>query len=173
MPGQEREANTPQAQQPQPIASRPHIPGYGIPETEEGMLDWSHVVERMKSPQNYWVGTTRPDGRPHVVPVWGVWVEGTFYHGGGPNTRKARNLAENPAMVVHLESGDEVVIIEGGAEMLTQENADPALLEKIDDAYEAKYGMRHGTPVWALQPQVAFAWTKYPDNVTRWRFKKL
>jgi hypothetical protein len=162
----------PPSHQRQPIPSRPYIPDYGIPETEEGMLDWRHVVERMASPRNYWVSTTRPDGRPHVVPVWGVWVDEVFYHGGGPDTRKARNLAENPAMAVHLESGDEVVIIEGVAKKLTPENADPALLEKIDDAYEAKYGMRHGTPVWALEPQVAFAWTKYPDDVTRWRFEK-
>lgn len=156
----------------EPKASRPYIPGYGIPNSKKGMLPWSHVVERMPKPRNYWVSTTQPDGRPHVVPVWGVWVDGTFYHGGGPNTRKARNLEKNPAMVVHLESGDDVVIIEGVAEKLTEENADPALLKRIDDAYEAKYNMRHGAPVWALRPRKAFAWTQYPTNCTRWIFEE-
>jgi hypothetical protein len=153
-----------------PRRSRPHIPGYGIPEGEEGMLPWSHVREQMMSARNYWVSSTRPDGRPHVVPVWGVWVDEVFYHGGGPQTRKARNLETNPHVVVHLESGNDVVIIEGVAEKLTPENADPALLERIDDAYEAKYAMRHGTPVWALWPRVVFAWTTYPTTVTRWQF---
>jgi hypothetical protein len=155
----------------QPRRSRPDVPAsYGVPQSEKGMLPWSHVVERMTAASNYWVGTTRPDGRPHTVPVWGVWVDDTFFHGGGPDTRKARNLQRNPNMVVHLESGSEVVIIEGTAEILTPENADPDLLRRIDDAYEAKYGMRHGTPVWALRPSVAFAWTQYPTTVTRWTF---
>ena len=149
---------------------RPYIPGYGIPENEEGLLAWSYASERMAKARNYWVSTTRPDGRPHAVPVWGVWLDETFYHGGGPDTRKARNLDQNPALVVHLESGDEVVIIEGVAEKLTKENADPTLLERIDDAYESKYNLRHGTPVWALRPRVAFAWSEYPRTTTRWVF---
>ena len=62
------------------------------------------------------------------------------------------------------------MIIEGVAEKLTEENADSALLERIDDAYLAKYDMRHGTPVWALHPRVAFAWTQYPDDAARWHF---
>ena len=83
-----------------PRASRPHIPGYGIPETEEGMLPWSHVVERVETARNYWVATVGgplgTDGRPHTIPVWGVWMDRTLYHGGGPNTRRGRNLDANP-----------------------------------------------------------------------------
>lgn len=154
----------------EPKRSRPHIPGYGIPESAEGMLPWGHVVERLATPRNYWVSTTRPDGRPHATPVWAVWVEETLYFGGGPDTRRSRNLDANPHLVIHLESGDDVVIIEGVAEKFTEANADPALLTRIDDAYEAKYGIRHGTPVWAVHPQVVFAWTSYPTTVTRWTF---
>jgi hypothetical protein len=154
----------------EPKRSRPHIPGYGIPTDEEGMLPWSFVLERIVTPRNYWVSTIRPDGRPHATPVWAVWVDDRLYFGGGPDARRSRNLDANPAVVVHLESGDEVVIIEGVTEKLTEANADPALLARIDDAYEAKYKMRHGTPVWAVRPQVVFAWTTYPTTVTRWRF---
>ena len=84
----------------------------------------------MSGPRNYWVATVRPDGRLHAVPVWGVWLNGTFHFGGGRRTRKARNLAVNP----RLESGDDVVILDGVAEEIT----DPSLLVCIDDAYEAK-----------------------------------
>jgi hypothetical protein len=116
---------------------RPDIPGYGIHPDGEGILPWSFVDKRMSSARNYWVSTTRSDGRPHAAPVWGVWLDGAFYFGTGSASRKARNLAKSPNVVVHLESGDEVVIFEGGAE----EVADPALL---DAAFRAKYGIDTG-----------------------------
>ena len=149
---------------------RPYIPDYGIPETLEGTLPWSHVTERMEKSRNYWVGTVGPDTRPHAVPVWGVWVEGTLYFGGGPDTRWSRNLAANPQVTVHLESGDDVVIIEGEVERITDSNH--PLVNPLDDAYEAKYQMRHGTPFWVLRPRVAFAWSDFPKNATRWRFSQ-
>ncbi len=148
-------------------SDRPRLPeSYGVPASGEGMLSWSHVSERMSSLRNYWLSTTRPDGRPHAVPVWGVWFDETFHFGGGRDTRKARNLMANPEVVVHTESGDDVVILEGVAEEITE----PSLLARIDDAYEAKYGIRHGTPVWALRPRVAFAWSTFPKDATRWLF---
>src|SRR3712207_3095759 len=108
--------------------SRPEIPeSYGIPRGKEGMLPWSHVGERMAVERNYWLATVRPDGRPHSVPVWGVWVEESLYFGGGRSTRKARNLATNPNVVAHSESGENVVILEGVVEEVT----DPALQERI------------------------------------------
>lgn len=151
-----------------PQPGRPHIPGYGIPTHIEGTLPWSHVEERMAKARNYWVGTVGAEGRPHVVPTWGVWVEGTLYFGGGPDTRWSRNLAANPHVAVHLESGEDVVILEGTVERIV----DPAqpFVTQIDDAYEAKYQMRHGVPFWVLRPQVAFAWSQFPTNATRWRF---
>lgn len=155
----------------EPRAERPDLPAsYGVPDVTDGMEDWATAIARLEPARNYWVGTVRPDGRPHAVPVWGVLVDGVLYHGGGGDTRKARNLAANPAMVVHTESGDEVVIVEGVAKRMDAGVADAGLLEHIDDAYEAKYGMRHGTPVWALRPTVAFAWSTYPATMTRFRF---
>jgi len=89
--------------------------GYGVPETDEGLLDWSWAVTRLESALNYWFATTRSDGRPHAMPAWAVWLDGALYFEGSPMTRRARNLAANPAVVVHLESGDDVVILEGDA----------------------------------------------------------
>ena len=87
--------------------------GYGVPETDEGMLDWSWAVERLEPALNYWFADHAPDGRPHAMPAWAVWLDGTLYFEGSPMTRRARNMAANPAVVVHLESGDDVVILEG------------------------------------------------------------
>lgn len=146
--------------------SRPQIQiDYGIPADAEGMLDWAFVDAEMRVARNYWVASVRPDGRPHAVPVWGIWLEGVFYHGGGGQTRKARNLAQNPQITVHLESGDRVVIMEGAVTEVT----DPAEVARVDALYVEKYGMEHGTPMWVLRPDVVFAWTDYPTTVTRWR----
>src|SRR2546427_4666203 len=64
-----------------PLASRPYMPGYGLPAADkgEGLLPWEWAVERLTESHNYWVATTRPEGRPHVMPVWGIWVESVFY----------------------------------------------------------------------------------------------
>lgn len=140
---------------------------YGIPPGDEGMLPWSFVTERIQNARNYWLVTVRADGKPHAVPVWGVTVEGILHFGMGRDTRKARNLAENPNVIVHLDSSDEVVIIEGQAE----EIADADSQTRIDDAYEAKYQIRHGTPVFALRPRVVLAWdADFPKTATRWIF---
>ena len=150
--------------------SRPYIPGYGLPEHEENLLPWSHVVAQVTPARNYWINTASPDGVPHARPVWGVWVNDTFFCGGGEQTRWQRNLMKNPRAVIHLESGDSVVILEGWMEKHTEENTDAALLAVIDDAYEAKYDMRHGTPVWELHIERAFAWTNFVEDPTRWHF---
>ena len=151
----------------EPRASRPNIPGYGVPENDEGLLPWSHVVERLERARNYWIVTAGANGRPHAMPVWGGWVDGALYFGAGP--RSARNIAANPKVVVHLESGDDVVILEGTAEEV--KNADPAFVARFADAYAAKYDWRpEEVGGYVLRPRVAYAWTKFPQDATRWRF---
>jgi hypothetical protein len=132
--------------------TRPHIPQYGIPDHEEGLLPWSFVTERLAKARNYWVATTRPDSTPHAVPVWGVFVDGFQFFSGG----------------MHLESGDEVVIIEGRVELVSDPESPHA--KPVDAAYVAKYQMPHGLPIWKLHPRAAFAWSKFPNDTTRWVF---
>jgi hypothetical protein len=161
----------------EPVAGRPHVPGYGIPEHDEGLLPWSHAVARLEQARNYWVATTRPDGRPHAVPVWGVFVANAIYFDGGPETRHNRNLAHNPHVVVHLESGDDVVIVEGTVEPVAPA-PDSALAGALAAAYAAKYAPDYQPPagqwkdggLYRVRPTVAFAWTRFPADTTRWRF---
>ena len=139
---------------------------YGIPDGD-GELDWPFVAARLRDQHTFWLATTRPDGHPHTRPVWGVYVDGAFHCGGGERTRWVRNLGANPAVSVHSESGTEVVILEGRAERVT----DDATQERVDDAYEEKYGIRHGPPVFAVRPERAFAWADFPADATRWTFE--
>jgi len=155
--------------------------GYGVPETDDGLLPWSWAIARLEAALNYWFATTRPDGRPHAMPAWAVWLDGALYFEGSPATRRARNLAENPQVSVHLESGDEVVILEGRA----GDAAAPErpLAERLAAAFAAKYGDTRWeyrpTPeqwdrggLWVLRPLVAFGWSEFPRDVTRWRFTR-
>jgi hypothetical protein len=98
-----------------PRSERPGLdPAYGISAEEEGLLPWSWVRDQTERSRNYWVCTTRPDGRPHAMPVWGVWIDDTLWFSTGDGSVKARNLAADPRVAVHLESGDECVIGESG-----------------------------------------------------------
>jgi nitroimidazol reductase NimA-like FMN-containing flavoprotein (pyridoxamine 5'-phosphate oxidase superfamily) len=120
----------------------------------------------MQAARHYWIATVTPDGKPHAVPVWGVWVSDALFFGGGADTRWARNLAANPQVSVHLESASDVVIFEGTVEQIN----DPAhpLAAPVEAAYVAKYNTPHGLPVWRLLPHKALAWTRFFDDATRW-----
>jgi hypothetical protein len=150
-----------------PTRSRPEFgPHYGISTEDEGMLPWSWADERLAASRNYWIVTAGADGMPNAAPVWGVWVEGAVYFGTNPRSRKGRDLAHDPRVVIHLESGDEVVILHGEVEL---GEVDDSVL----DAYGAKYGYRPpGTRLFRFRPRRALAWleTEYPKTATRFDF---
>lgn len=160
-----------------PQTDRPHMPGYGIQPLGDGqnLLPWSRASEHLAQARNYWLSTVRPDGRPHVVPIWGVWLNETFYFGVGRSSVKGRNLAHNPAVSLHLESGDDVVILEGNA----REVLDRDQLHHIYAVYGGKYGLdmsanaeEGAEPTFAFQPTTAFAWLEqdFPNTATRYTF---
>jgi PPOX class probable F420-dependent enzyme len=152
-------------------ATRPRFPrGYGISASAEGLMPWSWAEERLEASRNYWVGTTKPDGAPHAMPVWGIWFDEGVVFSTSPDSRKGRNLARDARVVVHVESGDEVVVLEGEVEEV-------ALDEGMADVYEAKYDYRPGPDspegLWyRLRPSVAYAWTEpdFPKTATRFTF---
>lgn len=63
------------------------------------------------------------------------------------------------------------MILDGSAERLDETTADAGRLERVDDAYEAKYGLRHGTPVFSIRPTKMLAWSDYPTDAARWTFE--
>jgi PPOX class probable F420-dependent enzyme len=151
-----------------PVASRPAFPaGYGISSEPEGMLPWAWAEKRLTEARNYWIVTVRPDGSPHSMPVWGGWMGGRVVFSTSPDSRKARNLACDPRVVVNLESGDDVVILEGEVETI-------ALDDELADLYETKYGYRPGGEGdwYAARPRVVYAWREqdYPRSATRFTF---
>jgi nitroimidazol reductase NimA-like FMN-containing flavoprotein (pyridoxamine 5'-phosphate oxidase superfamily) len=160
----------------EPEASRPSMPAeYSIqaPTAGQGVLPWTWATERLAVARGYWLATTRPDGRPHVAVVWGVWLRNRYYFATSPASRKGRNLVGNPHCVVCPEDTAEAVIVEGIAEAVT----DRAAIERFEAAYTTKYGEEVDTglfQVYCVRPVVAFATLsdaeQFPTTATRWRF---
>lgn len=107
------------------------------------MLDLSnpkdaHVDARLRSEPIIWLSSVRPDGRPHLVPVWFFWNGETITIFSQPNTQKLRNLQHNPQVMLALEAADQggdVVMIEGKAELLgtsMQTMNNPEYVQKYD-----------------------------------------
>ena len=163
-----------------PVAGRPQMPqGYGAPEGEGRLLPWRHAQERLQEARHYWICTVRPDGRPQVTPVWGVWLDNVLYFDGSPETRRGRNIAANPAIAIHLESGKDVVIVEGEAHQMKRPPR--PLAQQLSTTYKAKYAALGYAPepdtwdhggLYAMRPRVALAWADFPFDCTRWRFEE-
>ena len=98
----------------------------------------AHIDERLRADTIIWLATVRPDGRPHLVPVWFFWDGETITIYSQPNVQKLRNIQQNPNVTLALETvdeGEDVVIVEGKAELLgkpTQTMNAPAYVEKYD-----------------------------------------
>lgn len=154
--------------------------GYGVPATADGVLAWGPVEERLVAATQYWMATTRPDGRPHVVPRWGAWLDGRLWYDGSPDTIHVHNLRANPACVLHLEDGWQAVMVEGAAGPASPPGLD--LGARIAAAFGAKYGAKGYAPepdAWespgaggllCFTPVKALAWFDFPRDVTRFRF---
>jgi nitroimidazol reductase NimA-like FMN-containing flavoprotein (pyridoxamine 5'-phosphate oxidase superfamily) len=159
-----------------PKTSRPHMPDYGIlgADEGEGLLPWEWATERLSVSHNYLVVTTRPDGRPHVMPVWGLWLDDAFYFSTGRQSRKAQNLGANPYCVVSTDRLDEAVIVEGMAEEVAGRDS----LKPFYEAYKEKYDWdleKMGfdkEPVYIVRPRVVFGIRErdFTSSATRWTF---
>ena len=153
--------------------------GYTFKDKDQRLLDWSHVVERMTEAKNYWVATTRPDGRPHVAPTWAIWHENVLYFDGSPETRRMRNIAANPNVAVHLENGVKATIVEGIAREVGVPSRELAVT--LSELYSAKYAEDGYAPapdtwerggLYVMEPALAIAWTEFGVDMTRWRVRR-
>ena len=129
------------------------------------LTPWPEARQALEQATTYWLGTVRRDGRPHVAPVWAVWLDGALYFSTGERSVKARNLAREPRSVISVE-GKLHLVIEGTTERV----ADEAEMQRMVDAYSPKYNWRmevrdgaihdqdgNSGPVYRLSPQRVLA----------------
>jgi hypothetical protein len=145
---------------------------------------WADVAAALERAEVYWITTVRGDGRPHVTPLIGVAHEGMMHFCTGPREQKARNLEHSPN--VALTTGTNTwahgldVVVEGTAVPII----DGDTLQRIADAYEAKYGSvwhfdvgdgvfgegDHVAAVFRIEPAKVMAFAKDPHGQTTFRF---
>jgi hypothetical protein len=159
-------------------------------------LPWSRARDILAAPpqpempggdHSSFLGTMRPDGRPHAAGVGALWHDGDMYIVSGPETRKSRNLAANPACTIAIGLQGIDLVLEGDAVRVTEretlqtlaaryrEGGWPAEVE--GDAFTAPYSAPSaGPPPWYLYRftfHTAFGVaTAEPYGATRWRFDR-
>ena len=146
---------------------------------------WPEVESLLGEAELYWLTTVRPDGRPHVTPLIGVWLDGALFFCTGGDERKAKNLARNAACALttgcNTANDGLDVVVEGDA----LRTRDEALLRRLAEAYVAKYGQdwaftvvdgafeHQGSTalVFEVRPRTVFGFGKgEPYSQTRYRF---
>ncbi len=160
------------------------MPDYGISSDAEGMLDWSWALERMAESRDFWLATVLPDGRPHVTPVWGVWIKDSLWFSCALGSRKARNLALNPACVAATADTRRPVIIDGRAELIRQRDLVVAFRDALkekhrsewqDDVYTVDFfdANAGGGGTYRVVPASVFglAEDEFTTSPTRWLFR--
>jgi nitroimidazol reductase NimA-like FMN-containing flavoprotein (pyridoxamine 5'-phosphate oxidase superfamily) len=164
----------------EPVAARPFIAGEQRP-----LPSWPEVRRRLAEGGTYWLATVRPDGRPHVVPVLAVWLDGALHFSSSPSARKAKNLASSPHCALTLAGPALDLVVEGEATKVR----DDATLHRLAEAYATKYQWQvavrdgaffgDGAPtagpppyeVYELTPAAAFSFgTDATFGAACWRF---
>ena len=152
--------------------TRPNLAdSYGIQPAADGtgLIPWSETTDRLATSRNYWFASADREGNPHSTPIWAVWLEDRLFFGTDPNSKKAHNIGANPQTVVHLESGDDVVILH----CLVETESDPETVTKVIEAYRSKYDLPTSfsfSPVLTARPFAAYAWEEvnFPGTATKY-----
>jgi PPOX class probable F420-dependent enzyme len=154
------------------------MPGYGILPAAQGsgLLPWAEAERRLTASHDYWCATVRPDGRPHVMPVWGVWLDARLWFSSGLGSRKARNLAADPRCTLTTDDARDPVVVEGEAERVTDGPRIAAFVAAVNAKYDAGMTVEFQDPAvngtFAVRPVRAFALSgaDFPGSPTRWTF---
>ena len=158
-----------------PRCERPAMSDYGVPDDLDGVLPWSWAEERLVASRNLWVVSASAGGRPHAMPVWGVWVPdtSTFVFSCSPNARKVRNFTENPRVTVAVDSTVEAVVVEGTVRSVTADAVDAALDLYVDKYWETEQekvdgkGFVSSHDVWEVTPERAFGVIETEEDFAR------
>jgi hypothetical protein len=158
--------------------TRPKFPT-GYVDKPIAFVDWKWVAAQLTESKIYWLCSVYPNGRPHVVPRWGVFLDGKVYYDGSPETRHGRNIKLNSNISVHLENGTQPIILYGTS--TASEKPSPELGKKLSQEYKKKYkelGYAPGPNSWdggglyMFTPRECIAWSKFNEDPTKFIFEE-
>jgi general stress protein 26 len=155
------------------------MPGYGIGAADggRGLLPWSWAEERLAASHDYWVTTVGLDGAPHVMPVWGVWLDDAVWFSSSTSSRRVRNLRAEPRCALATNNPWEPVVVEGVAEVVGDRALIATFLEHSNRKYETSYDTEFLDPTVnatvRVRPSWAFSLTEddFTGSATRWHFE--
>src|SRR4051812_20432159 len=161
-----------------PVPDRPRMPGYGILPAEQGsgLLSWEEVERRLSAAHDYWVATVRPDGSPHVMPVWGVWLDQRVWFSSGLRSRKAGNLAADARCTITTDDARDPVVVDGVVERVIDPERIAAFVGAVNAKYDAGMTTEFQDPevngTFAVRPVrvIALSGADFTGSPTRWRF---
>jgi hypothetical protein len=161
------------------MASRPHMPGYGVRPADQGsgLLAWSWAEHQLQTSRNFWAVTLWPDGRPHAMPVWGAWDHDRFWFTSAVRSRKALNIANDPRCTVTTEDAQHPVVLNGEAEIRTLHTELAHAIELLNAKYETQYGLDFVDPdknaTIRVRPRsvIGIDADDFTGSPTRWTFE--
>ena len=161
-----------------PVGGRPYMPGYGIVGAHEGrgLLPWSWAEERLVASRSYWLATVRPDGRPHVMPVWGVWASDGVWFSSSNESRKAKNLSADPRAVITTDDPRQPIVVEGSAVPVRLPTAVEDFTRWTNEKYDTDYPVAFfaDNACFCLEPRWVFALddADFQGSPTSWTFRE-
>jgi nitroimidazol reductase NimA-like FMN-containing flavoprotein (pyridoxamine 5'-phosphate oxidase superfamily) len=164
-----------------PQGQRPNMPDYGVETDDWEALPWSWAAERLLQNRNYWLVSASAAGRPHALPVWGVWNDGEcrFAFSCGPRSRKAANIDANPQVTFATESTEECLSIEGTAGRVVDAGREAEWIDRYLVKYrpvssELSADFLHQNLLFEVVPERALAViereSEFATRATRWSF---
>jgi len=161
-----------------PDASRPYMPGYGIQPADagSGLLSWAWAETKLLSSHDYWLGSSSPDGRPHLMPVWGIWMRDGLWFSSSAGSRKARNLLADGRCTAATDDALNPVVIEGVADLRGGADDRAAYLTAMNAKYSVDYGLDFldgvANVLLRVLPHKAFGLLHddFAGSPTRWTF---
>ena len=128
------------------------MPGYGLLDAAQGagLLPWRWAVARLERSHDYWVATVRPDGRPHLTPVWGVWTDDAHCAITTDNAYEPVVIEGEAASIDrwaggdrHVRSGDQPEVRDGLFDRLLQSHRQRLLSGSADLGFWTHRGRLH------------------------------
>lgn len=158
-----------------PKITRPKFPK-GYADKPTSFLTWNWVAKRLTESKHYWLCSVRSNGRPHVIPRWGVFVDNKFYYDGSPETRHARNLEKNPHVTLNLENGSQAIFLEGISEPAGKPSAE--LGKRLSEAYKKYKDVGYAPEpnswdeggLYVFTPRQCIAWSNFTEDPTKFVF---
>lgn len=154
------------------------MPGYGLRDADQGtgLLPWSWAEARLQRSHDYWVATSDPSGAPHMMPVWGVWLDDGLWFSSSRGSRKARNIAARARCSIATDDANEPVIVEGDGEIVDDLDAIQRFVGAINEKYATDYGIDffagRANACFRVRPVWAFGLLEsdFTGSPTRWEF---